>query len=576
MPRSSFRAGLFWLFVPSFLAVLVIAGWERMTGDAVPDPEETFSIVLPAAPAEVEYWEIEEEEEEEDEPAVGVPGGTPAVVADGRPLAEVVRLGTRPDITRERSPGATEAEAEHIRGLIRQLAAIDDQWIPPRASWNFGSFSPIEAMPGPGARFVTSRQVPSPPALRELVALGPKSLPFLLDALDDRTPTNAAVREDFGTIQFERNLGVNPANPAERAMCDAWLEPVRGLHAGSYRKKYTLKVGDLCLDAIGQIVGRHYPCLMWMPGGSFLVRSPTRDARMCRQVRAIWSGDDAAQMLFDSLRIDGATEGIPDGDSLGSWTIGADLQIHAVERLLYYFPAESAGWIAGRLDGLDLAGPKLGDPPRPDSEELARLREQCLANGVRAPEFLQAVVWCEEPRIRAALARAFARTTDPEIALIALRSLAPDDLPAALARLARMLDDLPAGEGGPYDAAGGDLLVALGEYDGPGARPIFRKYLDTRTREHALTACLALRRVCPEWAAELLAPLLDDRRELVGLAYRISPAWDAPTLPVRVCDEAAETIALANPDLHFDRHGTHADLDRQIRAMQAALASPPE
>jgi hypothetical protein len=65
-----------------------------------------------------------------------------------------------------------------------------------------------------------------------------------------------------------------------------------------------------------------------------------------------------------------------------------------------------------------------------------------------------------------------------------------------------------------------------------------------------------------------LTPFLLDRRPLGLATYAIVPGSDKPKLSIRLCDKAAETISLHYPDLPFRLAGTHADLDRQIKAMQ--------
>jgi hypothetical protein len=129
------------------------------------------------------------------------------------------------------------------------------------------------------------------------------------------------------------------------------------------------------------------------------------------------------------------------------------------------------------------------------------------------------------------------------------------------------LPDSPFGDG--YH-----LLIALGEYGGPESKTVVQKYLEARTVQHCRSTCHALRVVRKEWAAELLAPLLDDRRESDGWTYAVNLTEKGPRLPIRICDEAAETIAGANKDLRFEMRGTHANLDRQIKVIRDTLTEP--
>jgi hypothetical protein len=59
-----------------------------------------------------------------------------------------------------------------------------------------------------------------------------------------------------------------------------------------------------------------------------------------------------------------------------------------------------------------------------------------------------------------------------------------------------------------------------------------------------------LRKTQKQWAVDLLYPALADKREF-GWDYALIPGQDEPRRPIRVCDEAAETISLSRPDLKF-------------------------
>lgn len=202
-------------------------------------------------------------------------------------------------------------------------------------------------------------------------------------------------------------------------------------------------------------------------------------------------------------------------------------------------------------------------------EELDAYMKQCVANGVRADAFVKATAWCGEPRLKAAMRRVFERATDPDVLVATIRSVGPDHPERVEARVADLLERLHE-EGGPF-GDGYHLLIALGRYGRAGSKATFQKYLDARTIQHCRSACHALREVRTEWAVELLAPLLDDRREAEGWTYASTPPENEPRLPIRICDEAAETIAAANKGLPFEMRGNHADLDRQIKVIQATL-----
>jgi hypothetical protein len=79
---------------------------------------------------------------------------------------------------------------------------------------------------------------------------------------------------------------------------------------------------------------------------------------------------------------------------------------------------------------------------------------------------------------------------------------------------------------------------------------------------------MVLEEVNRHWAIDLLVPLLDDKRPAEGWTYAVTPGQNEPRLPIRVCDEAATTIAKDFPKLTFKMAGQHEDLDRQILKMK--------
>jgi hypothetical protein len=128
---------------------------------------------------------------------------------------------------------------------------------------------------------------------------------------------------------------------------------------------------------------------------------------------------------------------------------------------------------------------------------------------------------------------------------------------------------LPAEEDGPFGDRY-DLLVALGRKLGDQAKPIFVRYLQNAGLQRWRTMSKVLQQTQRQWAVELLSPALTDKREF-GWDYALVAGQNEPRRPIRVCDEAAETISLSRPDLKFVMAGEHADLDRQIATMRGRI-----
>ena len=450
-------------------------------------------------------------------------------------------------------PPVSKDEKERILKLIRNLANIasPDFGLSPTMSGN--AFAPVPTARQVGAMMLTDHQLSTSDDFLELVSLGPKALPFLLKALDDGTPTKLIIKHDqeYGGMWFANELGGNPGNEVEQKV----LATVPRQEFGSPRdaiSSYTLKIGDVCFVIVGQIVGRSYQAVRYQPTACIAINSPTHDAKLAGQVRAIWSSPEPAQHLLDSLLLDFASIGVFNGIGLDGWSVGSDLQIGAAMRLIYYFPRQTTNLIASRLRGLDV---RKGDMARE------------VADGVRPNEFIKAVSWSKEPAIQAELHRICDVTTDPEILRFAGMAMAGPNANDFRKRLEETISDLPQVEPGPY-GDGYNLLVSLGRQFGTEARPAFEHYLQNASTQRRHSMCKVLAEVRGDWSVDLLGPLLEDSRPADRWNYSVIPGQNEPRLPIRICDEAAETIAQNFPKLNFKMAGQHSDLDRQIQKMR--------
>jgi hypothetical protein len=410
---------------------------------------------------------------------------------------------------------------------------------------------------------LTNHNLKSSEALKFLVAAGPDALPLLLESLDDKTPTKYTIEHDggFGGMWFANELWGNPANTREQKAMDlpeeesrAGRAPPRRDFGGEPVKKYTVKVGDVCFVAIGQIVGRQYNAVRYQPTACIVINSPTHDPTICRQLRQVWTSKTPRQALLDSLLTDYATEGVFNGKSLDGWDIGSEFQIHAAMRLLHYFPKESANLIAERLRGFDVRA----------TDDFMR-RE--VANGCRAREFIKAVSCCREPAIRQEIKSIFSKTTDVQILLAALPGIDDADRPLIRDRLGAMLAAVPATEDGGY-GDGYNLLTALVKHFDKDAAPSFDKYLKNSGALRGFSAAMVLREGSGEWREAILRRLLGDMRGVRYYSYAIHPANQDVRLEMRVCDLAAESLNLLRPKLQFKMEGQYKELDAQIERMK--------
>jgi hypothetical protein len=486
--------------------------------------------------------------------------GLPAEAGEPKQKAPAipVKLGKIPDLRLVQRPAVTAARARQIKELIAGLANIANPDFGLSTTMRGDAFAPLPGQGRAGTFLLTDHRLQPSEGLKALVALGPDALPFLLDALDDKTPTRIVVEHSgaIGSMWHAAELWLNPVNPAEQAIYKARAGKSR--ERDEHVKSYTVKVGDVCFVAIGQIVGRGYSAFRYQPTACVVLNSPTQDPKLCAEVRAIWKARDPRRKLFDSLLADYATEGVFNGKNLNEWGVGSDFQCGAAMRLLFYFPEEAAPLLAARLAKLDV---------RKDEGEDGWMR-RCVANGVRAKEFIKAVAWSRAPAIRQALEKVFKRAEDEDALLAALPAV--EDRELLRARLEPLVAALPAEEEGPY-GHGYHFLVALARRTPGTARAVFERYLRKASAQRCHTVSLLLRQVKAGWDTALLGPLLADKRTW-GWTYAVDPSKNEPRRPIRVCDEAALTLSRNHPELKFTRAGEHADLDRQIAAIRARLA----
>lgn len=476
-----------------------------------------------------------------------------------------VRRGILPDIKLERAIVASKEEAEQIKTHIANLAKMDKPDFGLSGTMGGMAFAPIAGSgQHTGGFLMTNHQLQTGDDFRKLVAFGPKALPYLLDALEDKTPTKLKQSHDqmFGGMFLSAEMDLNPTNSTEQAATAVFPKRDARIDFEKAIKAYTIKVGDVCFVAIGQIVGRAYLAMRYQPTAIVIINSPTEEPKLAKAVRDIWSSTNAAQKLFDSLLFDYSTEGVFNGESLDGWSIGSRLQCEAARRLLYYFPQETAGLLAERLRRLDVSKPP---------EDIKLWAKFQVTNGVMAEDFIKTVAWSGEPVIRKELLDIFKRTTEPSLLLAALAGIDATGSPLARQRLNEMIDQLPVEESGPF-GQGYNLLLAIGEkLDLELSKATYIRYLGSNANvQRWRTMIHVLRKTRKDWATELLAPALKDKREF-GWSYAVVKGQNEPRLPIRICDEAAETISMSRPDLSFKMEGEHKDLDKQIKLMQERI-----
>ncbi len=462
-----------------------------------------------------------------------------------------VKLGPTPAAAVRLKPESPigESEAARIKELIKGLADINKPDFGLSPTLSGFAFAPIPSTRTVESGIIMHHVIEDSSGFVELVKLGPKSLPFLLEALDDRTPTKLVIQHDgeFGGMRFANELSGNLANINEQKILSG--SPHTNDWPRDSLTNYTVTIGDVCLVIIGQIVGRRYEAVRYQPTAIIIINSPTHEPMIAKQVRAIWSGKDCRQRLYDSLLLDYSTEGIFNGTSLDGWGIASDLQCESAMRLLYYFPAATTNLLARRLDALDVGR----DVSQEDSMSCS------VSNGVVADDFLNTLVWSEEPAIKTSIRKIFERTDNANVLAVSLKSLDASQHDFAVKRVEDFFAKNGKFDEGPY-VDGYRILVNLGQKFGVNAKPAFEVYLRGATVKQLYSITQVLRETQGQWSVELLAPLLADRRRDEHEEYGI-------------CCDAAETIALNFPKLSFQATNDLKSIDAQIAVMRQKIAA---
>src|SRR5262249_1245939 len=177
-----------------------------------------------------------------------------------------VKMGELPDLRLAARPAVSEAQARKIKDLIAGLAKLDKPDFGLSATLSGDSFGPLPDQAPTRALLFTNHDLQPSEGVKALVVLGPPALPFLLDALDDKTPTKLTMMHDgdFGGMWHATEVPTNPVNPAEAIAHKAQAAKQRD-DDRDHVSKYTLKDGDVCFVAIGQIVGRSYQAVRYQP-----------------------------------------------------------------------------------------------------------------------------------------------------------------------------------------------------------------------------------------------------------------------------------------------------------------------
>jgi hypothetical protein len=207
-------------------------------------------------------------------------------------------------------------------------------------------------------------------------------------------------------MAFDEILHGNPANPTEQFVLrlnrfpySKSIRPEDRFDVAPEMDSYRIKIGDVCLVIIGQIVGREYDCLSspHVKSLGVLVCSPVHREDLRKRLRTIWNSKNPRQKVLESLVLDFSTRGVLQRGSLDDWDIGSDFQIEATKRLLYYYPDIAVPLVVERISNLQATDDFFDD---------------CVRNGIRSDDFVDSMAWSSDEKIRSALAELAKRAKD--------------------------------------------------------------------------------------------------------------------------------------------------------------------
>lgn len=189
--------------------------------------------------------------------------------------------------------GVTPA-ADPAKALIDQLPALDRQDTGYSGSNNGSAFLPLGRNER-GVVLLSPRQGKSGSSdvMRSLVKLGVKAVPALLDHLSDNRPTKIVIDSTSALNGFKKT-------------------------------KYTVRVGDLCYVALGQIVNREYTAVKYIPTAIVIVGRVPENKQLHADMAKEWgkiTTDSHRNLLIKDF--DSDTRSVREG---------------AAVRLAYYYP----------------------------------------------------------------------------------------------------------------------------------------------------------------------------------------------------------------------------------------------
>jgi hypothetical protein len=226
----------------------------------------------------------------------------------------------------QQSKPAQDFSSATTQDLIAKLQDESNQGIGTHATAWASGFMAIDDEPKFHGGIIGSAKPVVSPVMRELVRRGLAALPQLIRHLSDARPTKLTVGQGFMGKWFATEYDPRGRTPAKLPPgVTAPFSNIGHTPQGDF-DNYTLKVGDLCFVAVGQIVNRQLNAVRYQPSMCLVVNSPLETPALAAAVKTDWDGLTPADHRR-SL----------EEDALGM-TTHPETQGEALKRLLFYYP----------------------------------------------------------------------------------------------------------------------------------------------------------------------------------------------------------------------------------------------
>jgi hypothetical protein len=171
-----------------------------------------------------------------------------------------------------------------------------------------------------------ARKPNASPIMRELMHRGLAALPELIDHLGDNRTTKLAIpgQQFISGMWHNDEYDARYLDPKKKpSEVNTLLEVSKKTR---FEREYTLRVGDLCFVAIGEIVNRRLSAVRGQPTACIVINSPVQTTTLAAAVKSDWAGLTVEQHKQSLSR---------DALSIHPYATPA-----AMERLLFYYPKE--------------------------------------------------------------------------------------------------------------------------------------------------------------------------------------------------------------------------------------------